>query len=110
MEWDDIRKEFWSKFNIAYIHNKGFAGLGIEICDFFNSKFSEAISQAEQRGAAEERRRVAGIISRIVKQAVDESPDGRMEVWERTISDFIRLEIAFNSGKEDLPELIDDNK
>jgi hypothetical protein len=30
---EEVEKEFWGKYNIAYVHDKGFAGLGQEIID-----------------------------------------------------------------------------
>lgn len=31
----ELKRDFGSKFNIAYIHDKGFAFLGVEICDWW---------------------------------------------------------------------------
>ena len=33
--YKELKHEFGSKFNIAYVHDKGFAFLGAKICDWF---------------------------------------------------------------------------
>lgn len=42
-------KDFWAKFNIAYVRPRGFAELGAEICDFIRSVESRALSAARDR-------------------------------------------------------------
>lgn len=40
-----LREKFGTKFNIAYVHDKGFAFLGVEIVDFFLAQFDEMLAE-----------------------------------------------------------------
>lgn len=49
--WEEkIEKEFSSKFNIAYVRNKGFAFLGREIVDFYSERIAKVEEQAFRKG------------------------------------------------------------
>lgn len=48
MNTEEIEKQFWGKFNIAYVHDKGFAGLGKEIIEFYRTHLTARYEQGRR--------------------------------------------------------------